>query len=104
MMVKVMACGYATGVFSFRKLARKLHEDVAFRVLAAENFPEYRTVCDFRALNLAELSELFLQVARLMGLVKLGAIAVDGTKVKANASRARLWRGSAQSAGQLHRS
>ena len=96
-------------MFSSRKLARKLHEDVAFRVLAAENFSVHRTVRDFQVLNLAELSELFLQVvrlARLMGLVKLGAIAVDGTKVKASASasRARLWHGSAQSAGKLHRS
>ena len=90
MMVKVMVYGYATGVFSSRKIARKLHEDVAFRVLAAENFPAHRTVRDFRALHLAEFSELFVQVlslAREMGLVKLGTIAVDGTKVKANASR-----------------
>ena len=90
MMVKVLIYGYATGVFSSRKIARKLHEDVAFRVLAARNFPAHRTIRDFRALHLKELSELFVQVVRLaceMGLVKLGKIAVDGTKVKANASR-----------------
>jgi transposase len=90
MMVKVLVYGYATGVFSSRKIARKLHEDVAFRVLAAGNFPAHRTIRDFRALHLKELSELFVQVVRLareMGLVKLGTIAVDGTKVKANASR-----------------
>ena len=90
MMVKVLIYGYATGVFSSRKIARKLHEDVAFRVLAASNFPAHRTVRDFRAIHLTELSELFVQVVRLareMGLVKLGTIAVDGTKVKANASR-----------------
>ena len=90
MMVKVLVYGYATGVFSSRKIARKLHEDVAFRVLAASNFPAHRTIRDFRALHLKELSELFVQVVRLareMGLVKLGTIAVDGTKVKANASR-----------------
>lgn len=90
MMVKVLVYGYATGVFSSRKIARKLHEDVAFRVLAARNFPAHRTVRDFRALHLQELGELFVQVVRLareMGLVKLGTIAVDGTKVKANASR-----------------
>ena len=78
------------GVFSSRKLARKLHEDVAFRVLAAGNFPAHRTICDFRALHLQELSELFVQVVKLArecGLVKLGTIAVDGTKIKANASR-----------------
>jgi len=90
MMVKVLVYGYATGVFSSRKIARKLHEDVAFRVLAAGNFPAHRTIRDFRALHLKELSELFVQVVRLareMGLVKLGTIAVDGTKLKANASR-----------------
>jgi transposase len=90
MMVKVLVYGYATGLFSSRKIAKKLHEDVAFRVLAAGNFPAHRTIRDFRALHLKELSDLFVQVVRLareMGLVKLGTIAVDGTKVKANASR-----------------
>lgn len=90
MMVKVLIYGYATGVFSSRKLARKLHEDVAFRLLGAGNFPAHRTLSDFRAFHLKELSELFVQVvhlAREMGLVKLGTIAVDGTKIKANASR-----------------
>src|SRR5690606_12542858 len=90
MMIKVLVYGYATGVFSSRKIARKLHEDVAFRMLAAGNFPAHRTLRDFRAIHLKELSALFVQVVRLareMGLVKLGTIAVDGTKVKANASR-----------------
>jgi transposase len=90
MMVKVLVYAYASGVFSSRKIAKKLHEDVAFRVLAAGNFPAHRTISDFRALHFKELSELFVQVVRLareMGLVKLGTIAVDGTKVKANASR-----------------
>jgi transposase len=90
MMVKVLVYAYGTGVLSSRKIAKKLHEDVAFRVLAAENFPAHRTIRDFRALHLAEFTELFVQVVRLareMGLVKLGTIAVDGTKIKANASR-----------------
>ena len=90
MMVKVLVYAYATGVFSSRKIARKLSEDVAFRVLATDNFPAHRTIRDFRALHLAEFTELFVQVVRLareMGLVKLGTIAVDGTKIKANASR-----------------
>ena len=90
MMVKVLVYAYASGVFSSRKIAKKLHEDVAFRVLAADNFPAHRTIRDFRALHLAEFTELFTQVVRLareMGLVKLGTIAVDGTKIKANASR-----------------
>ena len=90
MMVKVMVYAYATGTFSSRKIAKKLCEDIAFRVLAASNFPAHRTIRDFRALHLAEFTELFVQVVRLareMGLVKLGTIAVDGTKIKANASR-----------------
>ena len=90
MMVKVLVYAYASGVFSSRKIAKKLHEDIAFRVLGADNFPAHRTIRDFRALHLAEFTELFVQVVRLareMGLVKLGTIAVDGTKIKANASR-----------------
>jgi transposase len=90
MMVKVLLYAYATGVFSSRKIAAKLNEDVAFRLLAAGNQPAGRTLRDFRAFHLKELGDLFVQVVRLareMGLVKLGTIAVDGTKVKANASR-----------------
>ena len=90
MMVKVLVYGYATGVFSSRKMERRLHEDLAFRMLAAGNFPRHRTICDFRAFHLKELSQLFVQVVRLareMGLVKLGTVAIDGTKIKANASR-----------------
>lgn len=90
MMVKVLVYAYATGVFSSRRIARRLFEDVAFRVLAADNFPAHRTICDFRALHLEELAELFVQVlklARELGLVKLGTVAIDGTKIKANASR-----------------
>ena len=80
--------GYAQA--QARKLAAKLHEDVAFRVLAAGNFPKHRTLSDFRAFHLEGLAALFVQVARLArecGLVKLGTITVDGTKLKANASR-----------------
>jgi transposase len=90
MMVKVLVYAYATGVFSSRKIERRLHEDLAFRMLAAGNFPRHRTICDFRALHLKELSQLFVQVIRLareMGLVKLGTVAIDGTKLKANTSR-----------------
>jgi transposase len=90
MMVKVLLYGYATGCTSSRKLARKLEEDVAFRVLAAGNFPAHRTICDFRHDHLEELRGLFVQVVKLAreaGLVKVGVVAVDGSKVKANASR-----------------
>lgn len=95
MMIKVLVYGYATGVFSSRKLARKLYEDIAFRVLAADNYPAHRTICDFRAFHLKELSDLFVQVVKLVkecGLVKLGTIGVDGTKIKANASRHKAMR------------
>ena len=65
LMVKVLIYAYATGVFSSRKIERRLHEDLAFRMLAAGNFPRHRTICDFRAFHLKELSELFVQVVRL---------------------------------------
>jgi transposase len=90
MLVKVLVYGYATGVFSSRKQAKKLYEDVAFRLLGAGNFPSHRTICDFRMRHLPELKELFVAVARLakeLGLVKLGTVALDGTKVKAHASK-----------------
>ncbi|MEX0824015.1 MAG: IS1182 family transposase [Woeseia sp.] len=90
MMLKVLIYGYVTGVFSSRKIARKLEEDVAFRVLAAGNFPKHRTLCEFRKRHLQDFKALFVQVvqiARSAGLVSLGTLAVDGTKVRANASK-----------------
>lgn len=90
MMVKVLVYAYATGVFSSRKIAKKLEEDVAFRVLGASNFPAHRTICDFRHDHLEEFGKLFVQVvhvAREAGMAKLGTVGVDGSKVKANASR-----------------
>ena len=90
MMVKVLLYGYCSGVASYRRIARRLHEDIAFRVLAANNTPDFRTVSDFRKDHLEALGNLFLQVLALCqraGLVKLGHVALDGTKVKANASR-----------------
>ena len=90
LMVKVLLYGYCVGVASSRRIARRLHEDIAFRVLAANSTPDFRTISDFRKDNLAELSDLFLQVlalCQLAGLAKLGHVALDGTKVKANASK-----------------
>jgi len=90
MMVKVLIYAYATGVFSSRKIARKLEEDVAFRVLAAGNFPKHRTLCDFRQQHLDDFKSLFVQVVQIaesVGLVQLGTLAIDGTKVQANASK-----------------
>ena len=90
MLVTVLVYAYATGTFSSRKIARKLHEDVAYRVLGAGNFPAHRTVADFRRLHLPTFSALFVQVvqiAREAGVVQLGTVAIDGTKVHANASK-----------------
>jgi len=90
MMVKVLLYAYCIGVSSSRKIARRLEEDIAFRVLSANNTPDFRTISDFRKDHLKSLAGLFLQVLKLCqkaGLVKLGHVALDGTKIKANASR-----------------
>ena len=92
MMVKILIYGYATGVFSSRKIARKVVEDVAFRMLAAQNTPDFRTINEFRRRHLQAFKELFLQVLQLAhgaGLVKLGHLALDGTKPKASAGKHR---------------
>jgi len=89
MMVKVIVYGYCIGVRSGRRIQRALYEDVAFRVLGAGNFPDFRTICDFRKIHLKTLEGLFVQVLAMCektGLVKLGTVALDGTKMKANAS------------------
>ena len=90
MLVAVLLYAYAVGVPASRQIARRLHEDIAFRVLAANTTPDFRTISDFRKQHLAALRGLFVQVLRLCqraGLVKLGHIALDGTKLKANASK-----------------
>lgn len=90
MLTAVLVYGYCTGVFSSRRIARKLEEDVAFRVLAANQRPDFRTISYFRKAQLSALSGLFVQVLQLCraaGLVKLGHVALDGTKIKANASK-----------------
>ena len=90
MMVKVLLYAYATGVFSSRRVARKLEEDVAFRLLAAGNFPQHRTLCEFRRRHLEDFQALFVEVVRLaqeLGLARLGKLSIDGTKVRANASK-----------------
>ena len=90
MMVKVLLYAYCIGVASSRKIEKRLCEDIAFRVLAANNTPDFRTISDFRKDHLRALAGLFLQVLKLCqkaGLVKLGHVALDGTKIKANASK-----------------
>ena len=90
MLTKVLVYAYCVGVFSSRKIQRRLVEDVAFRVLAAGNTPDFRTVADFRKMHLAALKGFFEQVlhlARDLGTLRVGRVAVDGSKVKANASK-----------------
>src|ERR1700676_480259 len=90
MMTKVLVYGYCVGVFSSRRIERRLAEDVGFRVLAAGNTPNFRTIADFRKFHLATLAGLFeevLQIALEAGALKLGRVALDGTKVQANASK-----------------
>jgi transposase len=90
MMVKILVYGYCVGVFSSRRIEKRLEEDVAFRVLAAGNQPDFRTISDFRKVHLKALEGLFQQVLRLAleaGAVKLGRVALDGSKVRANASK-----------------
>ena len=90
MIVKILIYAYATGVFSSRGIARKLEEDVAFRVLGAGNFPQHRTVSEFRRRHLEEFERMFVEVVRVareMGVVRFGTLSVDGTKVRANASK-----------------
>jgi len=81
MMLKVLIYAYATGVFSSRKIAKKL---------AADNFPQHRTLCDFRKRHLSDFKAVFVQViqiAQQAQLISLGTVAIDGTKVRANAGK-----------------
>jgi transposase len=90
MMTKVLVYGYCVGVFSSRRIERRLVEDIAFRVLAAGNQPNFRTISDFRKIHLKTLEGLFEQVLKIAleaGAMKVGRVALDGTKVKANASK-----------------
>src|SRR5206468_4887807 len=90
MMTRVLVYAYCVGVFSSRKIQKRLVEDVAFRVLAAGNQPDFRTISDFRKIHHEALEGLFQQVLRLAleaGAIKVGRVALDGTKVKANASK-----------------
>jgi transposase len=90
MMVAVLLYAYCTGTYSSRKIAAQLVDSVAFRYLAAGNTPDFRTISEFRKRHGVALAGLFTQSLRLCrqaGLVKLGRVAVDGTKIKANASK-----------------
>ncbi len=90
MMVSLLLYGYCVGIASSRKIERATYEQVSFRVLAGDQHPDHDTICTFRRRHLEALSELFVQVLQLCqqaGLVKLGHVALDGTKVGANASK-----------------
>src|SRR5918994_951479 len=90
MLSKVLVYAYCVGVFSSRKIQRRLVEDVAFRVLAADNQPDFRTIADFRKIHLTALRGFFEQVLRLareLGAPRVGRVALDSSKIKANASK-----------------
>lgn len=90
MMVALLLYAYAVGVPSSRKIERRTHEDIAFRVIAGGTHPDHTRISEFRRIHLKELEKLFVQVLQLCAkakLVKLGHIAIDGTKIKANASK-----------------
>ena len=90
MMTALLFYAYCTGVPSSRQIEKRTHEDVAFRVIAANRHPDHDSICDFRKRHLKALAGLFVQILRLCqqaGIVKLGHVALDGTKVKANASK-----------------
>ena len=90
MMVALLLYSYCRGIFSSRKIMQACEERLTFRVIAGDDIPNWRTISDFRKLHIKELQQLFVQVLQLCqeaSLVKLGHIALDGTKIKANASR-----------------
>ena len=90
MLTKVLVYAYCVGVFSSRRIQQRLVEDVAFRVLAADNHPDFRTIADFRKRHLPALRGFFEQVlhlARELGAPRVGRVALDGSKIKANASK-----------------
>jgi transposase len=90
LLLGILVYGYATGVFSSRKLERATYDSVAFRFIAANQHPDHDTIAAFRRRFLPQIEALFVQVlllAREMGVLQLGTVALDGTKIHANASR-----------------
>jgi len=90
MLVALLFYGYATGVFSSRKLEKATYDSVAFRYICGNTNPDHDTIANFRRRFLKELEGLFVEillVAEAMGLLKLGTVSLDGTKIKANASK-----------------
>ena len=90
LMTKLLVYGYCTGVFSSRRIQKRLQEDIPFKVLAAGNQPDFRTISEFRKIHIETLENLFEQVLAMAlecGSIKLGRVSLDGTKLKANASK-----------------
>ena len=90
MLTRLLLYGYAIGESSSRRIEQATYDDVAFRYLAADQHPDHDTIASFRQQHLESLGRLFVQALRLCqraGLVKLGHVAIDGTKLEANASR-----------------
>jgi len=90
LMVRLLLYGYATGVYSSRKIQARTYEDIAFRFLSGDQHPDHATIAEFRKRHLEALASLFMQALLLCekaGLVKLGHVSIDGTKIKANASK-----------------
>src|SRR5580700_3440312 len=90
LLLGLLVYGYATGVFSSRKLERATYDSVAFRFIAANDHPDHDTIATFRRRFLKDIEALFvrvLELAREMGLLRLGTVGLDGTKIHANASR-----------------
>ena len=89
-LLSILVYGYATGVFSSRKLERATYDSVAFRFIAGNEHPDHDTIATFRRRFLKQIEGLFVEVlklAREMGVLKLGTVGLDGTKIHANASR-----------------
>jgi transposase len=90
MLLALLVYGYATGVFSSRKIERATFDSVAFRFIAANDHPDHDTIATFRRRFLKDIERLFVEVlmlAREMGMLKLGTVALDGTRIHAHASR-----------------
>ena len=90
MLVALLFYGYATGVFSSRKLEKATYDSIAYRYICANTNPDHDTIASFSKRFLKELGALFVEIlviGQAMGLVKLGTVSLDGTKIKANASK-----------------
>jgi transposase len=94
LLIKILFYGYATGTFSSRGLMKAARENLAYTFLTRQQFPDFRTISDFRKDNLEAVKNIFMQIVRVsreMGMVRLGRVALDGTRIKANANKDRTY-------------